>query len=137
MITEDFFENYVKKDLYIAYISDVVIKEIEKTRSKDKRKQLLEIIPEYRLRILELNEDADNLAGIYIKEGIIPGKKIEDAQHIGIATTNNIDVLLSWNFKHLTNIKKQKAVKIINEKEGFYCPLILTNPMEVLYEEEE
>ena len=36
-ITEDFFENYVKKGKYIVYVSNVVIAEIEKTRDKQGR----------------------------------------------------------------------------------------------------
>lgn len=133
-ITEDFFENYVKTAKYIVYISDVVIAEIEKTTSKDRKRQLLEVIERYSLRILTLDVASNALAEVYIKEKIIPRKKLEDAQHIAITTCNQIDILLSWNFKHLSNIHKQIGVKIVNEKEGYFYPLILTNPMEVVYE---
>ena len=135
-ITEDFFENYVKKGKYLVYVSDVVIAEIEKTKSGDKKKLLLEVIEKYSLRILILDETSDALATVYLREKIIPPKKLEDAQHIAIATCNQMDILLSWNFKHLSNIQKQIGVKIINEKEGYFYPLILTNPMEVVYENE-
>lgn len=133
-ITEEFFENYVKKDIYVVYISDIVVREIEKTRDEMKKIKLLEIIGKYSLRILRLNEDSHTLANIYIREKIIPARKIEDAQHIAISTCNQIDILLSWNFKHLSNIQKQINVRIVNEKEGYFYPLILTNPMEVIYE---
>lgn len=133
-ITEDFFENYVKKGSYLVYISDVVITEIEKTKDEIKKGKLLQTVRNYSLQILSLNEEADKLADIYIKEKVIPPKKIEDAQHIAISTCNHIDILLSWNFKHLANIQKQIGVKIVNEKEGYFYPLILTNPMEVIYE---
>ena len=83
---------------------------------------------------MTLDKDSDTLANVYIKEKIIPIKKIEDAQHIAIATCNQIDILVSWNFKHLANIQKQIAVKVVNEKEGYFYPLLLTNPMEVIYE---
>lgn len=134
-ITKDFFDNYVKKEKYIVYISDVVIAEIEKTRNEDKKKLLLKVIEDYSLRILSLDSKADDLAKVYVREKIIPPQKLEDAQHIGIATCNKVDILLSWNFKHLSNIQKQISVKIINERAGHFYPLILTNPMEVVYEE--
>lgn len=133
-VTEDFFENYVKKGKYIVYISDVVIREIEKTKDKNRKIKLLELIKRYSLKILTLDIDSDVLANVYIREKIIPARKIEDAQHIAIATCNQIDILVSWNFKHLANIQKQIAVKIVNEKEGYFYPLVLTNPMEVIYE---
>ena len=133
-ITEEFFENYVKKGKYITYVSDVVIREIEKTKDEIKKISLLELIKKYSLQILTLNKDSDALANVYIRENIIPARKIEDAQHIAISTCNQIDILVSWNFKHLANIQKQIAVRIVNEKEGYFYPLILTNPMEVIYE---
>jgi hypothetical protein len=91
------------------------------------------VIEKYSLRILTLDEEADRLSAIYIKEKVVPKKKLEDAQHIAIATCNQMDVLLSWNFEHLANIKKQFAVNTVNEKKGYSHPLILTNPMEVMY----
>ncbi len=133
-VTEDFFENYVKKGKYIVYIFDVVIREIEKTKDENKKIKLLELIKKYSLQILILDQPSDMLANIYIREKIVPARKIEDAQHIAISTCNQIDVLVSWNFKHLANIQKQLAVKIANEKEGYFYPLVLTNPMEVIYE---
>jgi len=47
-----------------------------------------------------------------------------------------MDILLSWNFKHLANVSKQTKVKLINEHEGYVYPLMLTNPMKVMYENE-
>ncbi|MEI6125175.1 MAG: PIN domain protein, partial [Pseudomonadota bacterium] len=61
---------------------------------------------------------------------------IEDAQHIALATIHSMDILLSWNFKHLANVSKQTKVKLINEHEGYVYPLMLTNPMKVMYENE-
>ena len=132
-ITEEFFEDYVEKEKYLVYISDVVIREIEKTRDEAKKTKLLEVIEKYHLKILRLDKESDELANIYLKEKAIPPKKIEDAQHVAISTCYQMDILLSWNFKHLANIQKQFSIKIINEKNGYFYPLILTNPMEVIY----
>ena len=49
--------------------------------------------------VLDASEEADRLAGVYIKNGIIPEKKNIDAQHIAIATVHNIGIILSYNFK--------------------------------------
>ena len=133
-ITIDFFENYVAKGRYDVYISDVVIREIEKATDVSKRNMLLDIVRKYSLRILLLTPEAIELSERYLTDKVIPAKKREDAQHIAIAVCNQIDILVSWNFKHLANIKKQLAVKIVNEQQGYYYPLILTNPMEVLYD---
>ena len=47
-----------------------------------------------------------NLAGKYITEGVIGRGKLADAEHIAIATRNRVDVLVSWNFRHIVNLQK-------------------------------
>ena len=133
-ITKEFFENYVKPAVYEVYVSEVVVGEIEKTPDPAKRGQLLAVLGDYRLTVLPLTEEAFRLAATYVEAGVIPARKVEDARHVAIATCNDLDILLSWNFKHLANIRKQIAVRAINEREGYFYPLTLTNPMEVLYE---
>lgn len=88
----------------------------------------------YKLQILAETDEVIRVARAYIEEGIIPFRNSEDARHVAMATCNEMDILLSWNFKHLANIHKQIAVKIVNERLGYFYPLLLTNPMEVLYE---
>lgn len=89
---------------------------------------------DYSLEILALTEEAENLANVYVKEKIIPVNKFEDAEHIAIATVNQFDILLSWNFKHLANFDKKQKVKIINARENYLYPLDLITPMEIIYE---
>jgi hypothetical protein len=104
--------------------------------SQNQRGRLLGVVRDLGLSILELNAEASRLASVYVREGVIPARKLEDAQHIAIAVCNQMDVLLSWNFKHLANLHKQIAVRSVNEREGYYYPLALVNPMEVLGEDD-
>lgn len=132
--TIDFFEQYVRLGRYDVFISDVVIAEIDKTQNRERRDILLGVISEYALRILSSDAEANRLAELYVAEKIIPAKKVEDALHIALATVHQIEILLSWNFKHLANINKQLLVRSLNEREGYFHPLMLTNPLEVIYE---
>jgi len=133
-ITETFFENHVRRGEYAVYVSDVVLEEIGETPDEARRDRLLGVIRDYRLSILPLTEEASQLAATYMAGGAIPPAKIEDARHVAIATCSQMDILLSWNFKHLANIRKQVAVRALNEREGYLHPLRLTTPMEVVYE---
>ena len=81
-----------------------------------------------------INVEIEYLAKKYVESGIIPENKLEDALHIAFATHYEFDILLSWNFKHLANIKKQIEVNAVNETEGHTKTLNLLNPMEMLYE---
>ena len=43
-----------------------------------------------------------------------------DAEHIAIAAINHVDVLVSWNFRHIVKVKKAKREsKYIEFKEKF------------------
>ena len=59
-------------------------------------------------------------------------KKLEDALHIAISTILEMDVLLSWNYRHLANITKERKVQGVNIQEGYLKPLRITTPLEVM-----
>jgi predicted nucleic acid-binding protein len=137
-ITKEFFEKYLS--LYDVYISDLVLTEIENTRTAALRNKLKQVVMEHSLKVIETApEDQEvvfNLAHRYIEEGVIPQRKFDDAIHVAVCVHYEFDVLLSWNFRHLANINKQIRINAVNKKEGYLKELFLLSPMEVLYEEE-
>lgn len=132
-ITLRFFDK-IKQGEYEIYVSDVVIEEIG--RADDSKKQLLlGVIAEYSPNRLIINEEVSGLAQKYISEGVLPIAKIEDAMHASVATVFELDALISWNLKHLSNFKKMELINGINMKEGYSKRLELITPMEVSDEE--
>ena len=109
-VTIDFFENYVGKKLYDVYISEVVISEIMDTDNEEKRQKLLNVIIKYPINFVEksISDEIIRLANLYLDENILPKKSETDAYHIAISVVNQIDILLSWNYKHLANFSKKK-----------------------------
>ena len=131
--TIDFFDNYLNE--YEVYISEIVFLEINKTKDIDKKNKLLNAIKKYHIEIFDvINNEIELLANRYLETGVIPENKYEDALHIAFSTYYDFDILLSWNFRHLANIKKQAQINSINKIEGYYKELNLYNPMEVMYE---
>lgn len=132
-ITIEYFEKYVKNQVYDHYISDIVIAEIDRTKEVVTREKLISAINEYNLTNLptEPLEEIEDLAEHYIKSGIIPERKIDDALHVAICTVHQIDILLSWNFRHLANINKERKILVTNIEAGYNFTPRLTNPMEV------
>ena len=134
-ITREFFELYVRTGLYDVFISEVVVAEIERTAGPALRHQLRAVAETYALPALTSSDEVGPLVTEYIGAGVIPPTHVDDARHVAIATCNEMDILLSWNFKHLANIKKQIGVRAVNERNGYFHPLLLTTPMEVTYED--
>jgi len=132
-ITLSFFSK-IKNGSYDIHISDIVLDEIVKAQEA-KRTLLIDLIKVYSPLRLTLNEEIAELAQKYIAESILPENKMEDALHAAAATVYEMDALISWNLKHLSNFKKMEMINGINLKEGYLKRLELITPMEVSDEE--
>ena len=132
-ITHTFF-NKIKESEYEIFISDTVIEEIGRA-DDEKRQLLLNIIKEFNPKRLIIDQEVVELAQKYIAEGVLPANKFEDAVHAAVATIFEMDALISWNLKHLSNLKKMEMINGVNMKEGYSKRLELITPMEVSDEE--
>jgi hypothetical protein len=81
------------------------------------------------------DDEAESLSALYFEIGGLPPKSKDDALHIAIATVNRCDVILSWNFKHIVNLRAMKAVTVVNLREG-YSPIHILSPSMLLEGEE-
>lgn len=108
---------------YRAVTSLLVRRELERI-SEPYRKSYLDLIKP--LEELELAEEVAILAEGYISRGIITRKFIADAIHVAFAAFHKIDYLVTWNFGHLANVRKQARLKMFNTAAGFFSPVIIT-----------
>jgi hypothetical protein len=93
--------------------------------------KLREVINSVNLIELPVDENSQLLAKKYIEQGIIPAKYEDDALHIAIASVNNLDVIVSWNYKHIVKLKTKKEVTGINALLG-YKEIEIYSPLEVI-----
>ena len=113
-------------------ISDLTLKELE--FAPINVQELIKKIPQENIEYLILDDEAKLLAEKYIDEGAVSDKFILDAQHIAIATLGYVDVIVSWNFKHIVNLRRIHLYNSTNLKYGYQIIEIRT-PREVLNEE--
>ena len=78
------------------------------------------------LERLELADEVAILAEGYIERGIFHRKYIADALHVAIASFHKIDYLVTWNFGHIANVRKQARLRMFNTAAGFFSPQIVT-----------
>lgn len=110
-------------------ISDVTLGELEDAPKYVR--ELIGTIPENYKEIVLLNDEARELSAIYLKERIVTPKSLLDTRHIAIATINRVDILVSWNFKHIVNYKRIRLYNSVNLKYG-YPVLEIRTPREVI-----
>lgn len=132
------FEEWSKKLFHefhggekIAVISDITLIELENARQEIR--DLLKIIPDVNKEYIFNNSESEDLAAKYLHDGAITKKYFEDALHIALATINKVDVLVSWNFKHIVNLDRIKKYNSVNMKSG-YMILEIRNPREIISE---
>ena len=132
-ITIDFFENFVKLGVYDTYITEYVIAEINQTTDTEERQRLLKIVEDYPIEILPVDkvEEIGGLAQDYLDNGIMPPKKLFDALHVAFCVVSKIDYLVSWNFKHLANINRERRILAKNYELGYIHPLRIITPTEL------
>jgi hypothetical protein len=87
-------------------------------------------VPQAHIELIALSPEAEELAAAYIDDGAIGSRMRADALHIALASVARVDVLVSWNFKHIVNLKRIHAYNAVNLKKGY--PLLeIRTPREV------
>jgi len=96
----------VQREKYEVYISDIVVADIEATKNLETRTKLLNVLTAYPIRFVteKMSPEIVRLADFYLQPGAIPLKSQVDAFHLAIAVVNQMDILLTWNYKHLANV---------------------------------
>jgi hypothetical protein len=68
-----------------------------------------------------------------MNEGKFTNKMIVDTLHIAVATVNHIDLIASWNFKHIVNLGRIRIYNSVNIKLGY--PIVeIRTPREILHD---
>lgn len=121
-----------RQGIYEVYVSDIVFREIDRC-SEEKLNILLDYLYQIEYHEVETDSNTIELAEKFIDFGILKKKSFDDCQHIAAAILAGCDVIISWNFKHIVNVKTVKGVKVITTLEG-YKDLLIYPPSALLEE---
>jgi len=109
--TLSLWERVINKE-YDIYISTLTLEEVFEC-SMPKLSFLQQRLVEVNYTLLEIDEETRSLAEKVIETGILNKKCIDDCMHIACAVVNECNYILSWNFKHLVNIKTINGIRAI------------------------
>ena len=124
-------EGFLRGDSVLV-LSTLTVQEL--AAAPDDVRKRLATVPEAHIETLQLDAEAKELAEAYIAAGVLTAKMRADAQHIAIATVGRVDVLVSWNFKHIVNLHRIHGYNSVNLRKG-YPMLEIRTPREVLSDE--
>jgi len=77
--------------------------------------------------LLPLSDEADALAQAYLAQKVVPLDYEDDAYHVAVCTVARIEYLVSWNFKHLVNVRREAGFNAVNLLQG-YAPVRIVAP---------
>ena len=94
-------------------------------------KNLLANYPDDNFETVVLTDEAEELADKYIAERVVGQTSLDDCRHIALATIYKVDILASWNFRHIVNLTRIKGYNAVNLKNG-YQTLEIRNPKDLI-----
>ena len=129
-VTLKFWEELKKRDDLDIYLSDVTLAEVSEC-FEPKRSFMQSKLAEIQFTLLEQDSDAEKLADQIIELGILTDKSHDDCLHIAVAVLEACNYIVSWNFKHLVNVKTINGVRAITNLKGF-TPIDIITPEMIL-----
>ena len=119
----------VKLGKIVCVYSDLT--ETELIKAPENIKKYFNELPKENTERVIVNGEIIELATKYLEEKVVGKTSFDDCLHIAIATLNKVDMLLSWNFKHIVNIYRIRGYNSINIKMN-YSSLEIRSPKEIL-----
>lgn len=126
--TEPLFKR-INKGEFRVLLSAVLQRELES--APEKVVTLIKELKSEYTEFLDENDEAVELATEYIAEKVVGQTSFADCLHIALATINQADLLISWNFKHIVNIERIRGYNSINIKNG-YKQLEIRSPRDLM-----
>jgi predicted nucleic acid-binding protein len=116
----------IKSGEFEVVLSEVTLREINNC-VESKKETLFAYLDQIKYTVIELDEAAMKVAERFIDFGVLRQKSFDDCQHIAAAIVSNCDIIVSWNFKHIVNLKTMQGVKAITALDG-YGEILIFDP---------
>ena len=86
--------------------------------------------------VLPMTTEVVELAGHYLANKVVPVDFADDARHVALCSIARLDFLVSWNFKHLANVRRESGFNAVNVLQG-YRPVRIVAPTSLIHGQEE
>lgn len=113
---------------FSSHISSLVLDELSAVRKKLLRDKLIGLVSTF--NILPATREARDLARKYVQAGVVVETFFVDALHLAVASAHGLDYLVSWNFRHIVNVRTRSLVNAVNVNNGLR-PLEIVAPPEL------
>jgi predicted nucleic acid-binding protein len=123
-----FFEE-ARHGQFVVVVSNVTLDEL--VLAPDAVRAVLADLPPQQVEIINTSPESDDLRNAYLEAAVVGPASSNDAAHIAVATVFNVDLVVSWNFKHIVHFEKIGGYEGVNSLRGYRSPRIYS-PREVV-----
>jgi len=126
--------NKIRTGKLEGYVSEATLAELEAAPGTALRQKLLDFVTHNGLRSLPPSNEVRKLAGLIINNGLVPKSKAADAEHLAMMAVHpHLDVLVSWNYKHIVNVKVDRHLTPILLEAGYRIGFTIATPLEIVH----
>lgn len=115
---------------------DSNLTESELTNAPERVRDFFEDLKDGLKEKVLVTPEALKLAQTYVDEKVVGETSLDDCVHIATATLNKVDMLVSWNFRHIVNVYRIRGYNSINLRLG-HGTLEIHSPKEIVNNENE
>ena len=105
------------------FASELVVKEAGRG-DEDASRQRLELLSG--IPLLSATLEAQTLARNLVRAHVLPSTEEDDAAHVALAAVHGMDILLTWNCRHIANVIAAPGIRSVIENSGYRAPTITT-----------
>jgi hypothetical protein len=105
--------------------------EAELKSAPEKVRRFFQELDAETLERIEINEAVLTLARKYIEDNVVGLTSLDDCVHIALATFHEVDMLISWNFKHIVNPARIPGYNSVNLQLG-YKAIEIRSPKDIV-----
>ena len=109
----------IKVNIYDVVISQIVLDEINAISESIKRTTLENYLNQIDYEYSGITDEMKSIANMIIHNGILTQKSYNDCIHIACAIIRDCDCIVSYNFRHLKNVRTIHGVRAISNLFGY------------------
>jgi len=129
-----FFQE-VRDGKFLLVVSEITLFEL--TEAPAEIREILTCLDPESVEIVEAAEEIAALRDAYIEAKVLGKSSVRDATHVAAASVAAVDIIVSWNFKHIVHFEKIRGFHAVNLVKG-YRLVEIYSPREVIeYDEED
>ncbi|MCC7291737.1 MAG: PIN domain-containing protein [Phycisphaerales bacterium] len=119
----------VKSGRFRVVLSPTTLREL--AFAPERVRNLLAELPDQAVEVLAVSEQAESLREAYLEAGVLSLGSQADAEHIAYASVAGVDLIVSWNFKHIVHFDKIRGFHAVNMLRG-YAQIPIHSPPEII-----